>query len=111
MVGIFTYLVARGALARLVAAGPSDWAAGMIFVVIALALGWLTGGRVPETRRTFAITTAARNLALALLIAGELFPGGGVQLALFGIWVICTAADVAFARATRTGPQQTPQPA
>jgi BASS family bile acid:Na+ symporter len=97
----FAFLVASGTLAQLRALGPTGWAAATLFAVIALALGWTLGGGDAPARRAFAVTAAARNLALGLVIAGELLHDGAIQLALFGIWFICLVADVAFAAAVR----------
>jgi BASS family bile acid:Na+ symporter len=102
------YLLGSGALRELLTVGPADWGAGLAFAVVSLAVAWIAGGPSPEARRSFAVTAAARNLALGLLVAGEVFPGGSVQLALFGIWFICVAVDAAFAAAVR-GPRRSLQ--
>ena len=39
------------------------------------AAGWLLARRDPADRRTLAITTAVRNVGVALVIAGGSFPG------------------------------------
>jgi BASS family bile acid:Na+ symporter len=104
-------LVGSGELAVLRSFGAIGWMAAIVFGLLLLGVGWLCGGRAAETRRTFAVTTAARNLGLALVVAGQLFPrGGGVQLALVGIWLICGVLEVAYAAAVR-GPRALPQPA
>lgn len=100
-VAFFVFLLASGAVAQLSALGPRGWAAGALFAAISLALGWTLGGREAAVRRAFAVTAAARNLGLGLVIAGELLHDGAIQLALFGIWVICFVADLAFAAAAR----------
>ncbi len=106
------YLIGRGELAEVRALGVADFGVGVAFAVVSLAVGWLAGGSSPETRRSFAVTTMARNLALGLLAAGEVFPGGAVQLALFGIWFACFVASALFALAARAlRPAQVPRPA
>ena len=98
---LFVLLIARGEFARLAAVGARGWVAGALFAVVSIVVGWIAGGRQTETRRAFAITAAARNLGLGLLIAGESFDGS-VQLAYFAIWLMCGALDLAFAATLRT---------
>jgi BASS family bile acid:Na+ symporter len=107
-IAFFAVLLGRGALAGLRTVGPADWGAGFAFALLSLGSGWLAGGPEPEARRSFAVTAAARNLALGLLVASALFPGGSVQLALLGIWLMCLAVDTVFAAAIR-GPRPSPQ--
>ncbi len=106
----FGFLVAGGAMARLLRVGPAEWGAAAAFAALSLGVGWIAGGHAPETRRAFAVTTAARNLGLGLVVAGELADAGAVQLALFAIWILCLMADVAFAAAAR-GQRPSLQPA
>jgi hypothetical protein len=49
--------------------------AAVVIDVLSLAVGWIFGGRDPEERFTFAIGTALRNPAVAMLIATSSFPG------------------------------------
>jgi bile acid:Na+ symporter, BASS family len=100
-VAFLAVLVGSRTFAPLSALGPKGWAAGALFAVIALALGWTVGGSEAQARRAFAVTAAARNLGLGLVIAGELLDDATIQLALFGIWLICLVAGVAFAAAAR----------
>ena len=99
-VAFFAFLIARGELVRLGSFGATGWASAGAFAVVSLVVGWIAGGHAPDARRAFAVTAAARNLGLGLVIAGEHF-GGAVQLALFATWLMCVAVDVAFASATR----------
>ena len=108
-VAFFALLVATGTLSELRAFGPVGWAAATLFAVISLALGWTLGGADAAVRRAFAVTAVARNLGLGLVIAGELLHDRGIQLSLFGIWLICLVVDAAFAAAVRG--QRRPQPA
>jgi predicted Na+-dependent transporter len=109
-IAVFAYLLGSGALTGLRTVPPADWGAGLAFALIALGVGWISGGREPEVRRAFAVTAVARNLALGLVIAEQLFPDGAVQLALFAIWLMALAVDAVFAVAAR-GPRPSPQPA
>ena len=67
-------------------AGDRGWAAvGMVFL-LAGGAGWLAGGPSKRTRRTFALSAGARNIALVLVIAGQAFPDSQVRLAAVVIW-------------------------
>ena len=50
-------------------AGTGAIIAAILFVVVAMAAGYLAGGRDPQTRRTVAIITGQRNIAAALIVA------------------------------------------
>ena len=45
-----------------------------LLVVLCLAAGWILGGRPAGTRAAVGLTTAARNIGVALAIATECFP-------------------------------------
>ena len=45
-----------------------------ILVLFCLAAGWIVGGRVTAIRRAVGMTTAARNVGVALVIATASFP-------------------------------------
>jgi BASS family bile acid:Na+ symporter len=47
--------------------------AGMLFIVLGLAVGHVLGGPEVETRRVLALGTAQRNIAAALVVAGQNF--------------------------------------
>jgi BASS family bile acid:Na+ symporter len=82
-------------------AGDRGWWAVLAFAVLGLALGWLLGGPAVETRRTFAISANARDLALAIMIGTLAFPARNVQIAAFGVWLLLTLTDVGFAVVAR----------
>ena len=44
-----------------------------VFIFVSLSLGYLLGGPDSDTRRTLAVSTAQRNIAAALLVAGTNF--------------------------------------
>jgi hypothetical protein len=58
---------------------------------VLLLIGALVGGRGPSERRTFAIASEARNLALALVIANMTVRDDQVLMTIFGAWVILFA--------------------
>jgi BASS family bile acid:Na+ symporter len=47
--------------------------AGIVFLAVGFAIGWLVGGPGADTRRVVAFGTAQRNIAAALVVAGESF--------------------------------------
>jgi BASS family bile acid:Na+ symporter len=85
------YLTARHALSAIASFGARGWLAVLLFGTVLLALGWLVGGRDAATRRTFAISSAARNLALALVIANMMVGDDRVLMTIFGAWVVLLA--------------------
>jgi BASS family bile acid:Na+ symporter len=88
---LVAYLIARHAFHAILSFGVRGWVAVLLFGATLLILGWLIGGRDPATRRTFAITSEARNLALALVIANMTTHDEQVLMAIFGAWVILLA--------------------
>ena len=47
--------------------------AGLIFIALGYGIGWLLGGPGTDTRRVVALGTAQRNIAAALVVAGQSF--------------------------------------
>ena len=47
--------------------------AGLLFIALGFGIGWLLGGPGADTRRVVALGTAQRNIAAALVVAGESF--------------------------------------
>ena len=47
--------------------------AGILFIALGFAIGWLLGGPGADTRRVVALGTAQRNIAAALVVASESF--------------------------------------
>jgi len=47
--------------------------AGILFIALGFVIGWLLGGPGADTRRVVALGTAQRNIAAALVVAGESF--------------------------------------
>jgi BASS family bile acid:Na+ symporter len=104
---LFAYLCARHALHGILSFGVRGWLAVLIFGVLLLLLGWLVGGREPATRRAFAISGEARNLALALVIANMTVRDDQVLMAIFGAWMVLLALgliSVALIRARKLPP-------
>jgi BASS family bile acid:Na+ symporter len=47
--------------------------AGLLFIVVGFAVGWLLGGPKDATRRVLALGTSSRNFAAALIVANQSF--------------------------------------
>ncbi|HKE36278.1 MAG TPA: bile acid:sodium symporter [Candidatus Baltobacteraceae bacterium] len=47
--------------------------AGLLFIALGFVIGWLLGGPGADTRKVVALGTAQRNIAAALVVAGESF--------------------------------------
>ena len=47
--------------------------AGLLFIAFGFVIGWLLGGTGVDTRKIVALGTAQRNIAAALVVAGESF--------------------------------------
>ena len=64
--------------------GWRAWLAMALLSEISLVLGWKLGGPTRSTRQVVAFGTSNRNIALALLVAIENFPGTEVVSAVVG---------------------------
>ena len=53
--------------------GTRGIVAGLLFVAAGFGIGWLLGGPGADTRRVLALGTAQRNIAAALVVAGQSF--------------------------------------
>ena len=45
--------------------------AGILFVILGFVIGWLLGGANPDAKPVMALATSQRNIAAALVVAGE----------------------------------------
>src|SRR3954447_798211 len=53
--------------------GTRGMLAGLLLIAISFGIGWFVGGPGIDTRRVMALGTAQRNIAVALLVAGQSF--------------------------------------
>lgn len=88
-------------------AGDRGWLAVAAFAVAAPALGWLVGGPAAATRDALALSGNARDLALALVIAGLAFAERDVKVAIFGAWLFLLLVNIGLARAIAVRHQRT----
>lgn len=64
--------------------GWKAWLAMALVSEFCLVLGWLLGGPGRESRQVVALGTSNRNIALALLVALQSFPGTPIPSAVVG---------------------------
>jgi bile acid:Na+ symporter, BASS family len=86
--------------------GWRAWVAMAVTFEISLFLGWTLGGPARGTRRVVALGTSNRNIALALLVAIQCFPGTPIVSAVVGNGLLLIAlglAHVAWWRLAGTG--------
>jgi bile acid:Na+ symporter, BASS family len=60
----------------------------ILFVVVTLVSSWGLNGSETRLRKALALTTAARNLALMLIVAVESFPGTGVEVSVIAFGLV-----------------------
>jgi bile acid:Na+ symporter, BASS family len=68
--------------------GSNGLLAMLAMVVLSIATGWVFGGAERAHRRTLAIATALRNIALAALVATTAFPGSDAAAAVVTYFLI-----------------------
>jgi bile acid:Na+ symporter, BASS family len=73
LVAVVVLLVVVNTRDVLAVIGTRAILAGVVFVAIAAAVGWFAGGPRAETRAVLATGTAQRNIAAALVVAGQNF--------------------------------------
>jgi BASS family bile acid:Na+ symporter len=54
--------------------------AGILFILLGVAVGWLLGGRASPVRRALALGTAQRNIAAAVVVASQSDPNAVVMV-------------------------------
>ena len=68
---------------------PVAGVAGMLILLAAsLVIGWLAGGPGRNNRRTMALTTSLRNVALGLVIASGNFAGSPAMSAVLAYGIV-----------------------
>lgn len=81
-------LVPKVGEAFLVVYGSRGLIATLFLILLSAATGWLFGGGDPQTRNTTTLSTIMRNFGLALLVAGQSFPGSIASEAIITYFVI-----------------------
>ena len=79
--------------------------AGLLFIALGFAVGWILGGPGGDTRRVIALGTAQRNIAAALVVAAESFtdPKVVVMVTVIAIISLITLMPLSRAVGSRSG--------
>lgn len=67
---------------------PRGWFGMLLLLAASLAIGWICGGPRQTTRATVAVTTAARNAAVGLVIVANSFAGTAAATAVVAYAVV-----------------------
>jgi bile acid:Na+ symporter, BASS family len=62
--------------------------AGLVFIVVGYALGWVLGGPAADTRPVLGLGTAQRNIAAALVVGGQSFSDPSVVVMVVVVAII-----------------------
>ena len=62
--------------------------AGLLFIVLGLAAGWLLGGASADTKRVMALGTGQRNIAAALVVASQSFSDAKVVVMVIVVAIV-----------------------
>lgn len=72
--------------------------AGLLFIVAGFLVGWLLGGSNAETKRVMALGTSQRNIAAALVVAGQSFTDPKVVVMVVVVAILGMVTLMPFAR-------------
>ena len=72
--------------------------AGLLFIAVGFGIGWLLGGPGMDTRRVLALGTAQRNIAAALVVAGQSFSDPKVVVMVVVVAIISLLALMPLSR-------------
>ncbi|MGZ3441952.1 MAG: bile acid:sodium symporter family protein, partial [Polyangia bacterium] len=97
VVSIVGFLVLNRQIRSVLLINGSGWLALFAVAAISLALGWLLGGSPRDARRAIALGVNARNLPLALVVAGLAYPTRGVESVVFAVWLVLFVVSLALA--------------
>jgi BASS family bile acid:Na+ symporter len=86
--------------------GWRAWLAMALVSELSMLLGWLLGGRARAARQVIALGTANRNIALALLVAIQSFPGTPIVSAVVGNGLLLILLGLLHVAWWRFGPAQ-----
>ena len=78
------------------------WAGMTLLLIVSFAIGWLCGGSNHGAKAAMAVTTASRNVAVGLLIAGKNLPDTPALVAVVAFGLYCIVGTLAFAMLIRT---------
>jgi len=72
-----------------------------LLLIVSLAIGWACGGSNRGMQAAMAATTASRNVAVGLLIAGQNLPDSPALVAVVAFGLYCIVGTLAFAMLIR----------
>jgi bile acid:Na+ symporter, BASS family len=73
--------------------------AGLLFIALGFAIGWLLGGPGNDTRRVLALGTAQRNIAAALVVGSQSFSDPRVVVMVIVVAIVGLIILMPFSRA------------
>ncbi len=62
--------------------------AGLLFIALGFAIGWMLGGPANDTRRVLALGTAQRNIAAALIVGSQSFSDAKVVVMVIVVAIV-----------------------
>ena len=89
--------------------GTGGILAGVVFLGVGVAAGWVLGGSTRDTRSVLGLGTAQRNIAAALVVANQSFedPNVGVMVVVVAIVGLLTLMPLSRALGRRVPPAAT----
>jgi BASS family bile acid:Na+ symporter len=84
------------------------WFGTSLLFLSSLVLGWMCGGRDVAVRKASAITTTARNAAVALMIVNSNFAGTPAVTAVVAYWLVSIVGTLGFCRCLASSQQMNP---
>jgi BASS family bile acid:Na+ symporter len=79
------------------------WSGMLVLLAASLGIGWALGGPTTATRKTLALTTAARNAAVGLVIVSANFPGTPAVTAVVAYALVSVLGALVCALALKRG--------
>jgi bile acid:Na+ symporter, BASS family len=98
---VVTVLTASIKSAAMKSVGAGALVAIVLLVVASWGIGWLLGGPAIETRKTLAITTSLRNVAVCLAVAVYYFPDTNVSVPIIAFSGLSVPMNAVFGIATK----------
>ena len=79
------------------------WFGMLLLLATSLAIGWLCGGPAQAMRKSLAVTTASRNVAVGLVIVANSFPGTAAATAVVAYALISIIGTLGWTFTFRAG--------
>lgn len=101
---LFILLVVVNFTSVLSVLGTGGILAGLLFLIAGLGTGWVLGGPERGTRQVLALGTAQRNIAAALVVAGQAFSDPNVVVMVVVVAIVGLVVLMGTARLIGRGP-------